>query len=168
MKHLYVIRHGLAGKPLEDKKEDELRALTKKGKKEIKSISKALKDLDVEFDEVITSPLIRALETAEIVHDRCGISKKLLVSDLLKPDSSFEELVKYLNSLKKADTVAIVGHEPHLSAFASYCITHSKDSFIDLKKGGIILLEIEESIKPGKSKLMWLIEPRQLILWEKN
>lgn len=168
MKHLYVIRHGLAGEPLENAEEDELRALTKKGKKELKSISKALKDLDIEFDEIITSPLIRALETAEIVHGRCGNSNELIINDLLRNGSSFETLVKYLNSLKSADSVAIVGHEPHLSSFASYCISGKKSSFINLKKGAVLLLEIDQIIKPGNSKLMWLLEPRQLILCEKN
>lgn len=168
MDKLYIIRHGIAGERLEDEKEDELRSLTKKGKKEFKAISKELRDLDVRFDEVISSPLIRALETAEIAHKYCSDSNKIVVSELLRPDGSYTPLIQYLNKLKAKGSVAIVGHEPFLSIFASYCLTNTKDPIINLKKGGVLALEIDKMIKPGNSKLLWLLEPKFMIPCEKN
>jgi len=67
-----------------------------------------------------------------------------------------------LNSLEGKDKIAIVGHEPFLSGFASYCLSKSKNSFIRLKKGGILALEVDNMLKPGQSRLAWLMEPWQL------
>ena len=70
MLELYIIRHGLAGKSLAEG--DELRPLKKKGREQMKEVAKGLKELDVAFDLVLTSPLVRAKESAEIVNAYCG------------------------------------------------------------------------------------------------
>lgn len=162
MLELYVIRHGFAGSPIEDKKLDDARPLKKKGREKIKDIAKSLKKQNICFDLVLTSPLLRAKETAEIFQDHCGITKKMQVIDLLKPGTSYPKLIKFLNEHKESK-VAIVGHEPFLSGFASYCVSGSKSSFIDLKKGGIIKLEVDEVIKPGKCILSLLMDPKHII-----
>lgn len=167
MLELYIIRHGLADKHLEQPAEDAARPLTKEGKGKMKEIAKGLKTLKISFDQILTSPLVRAEQTAEIVHDLCGNSSEVMVTDLLKPGSSYENLVKYLNKLKM-ERVAIVGHEPFLSGFASYCLTNSKSSLMNLKKGGILMLEIDGLIKPGQCLLSWLMEPGQLVRLSKT
>jgi phosphohistidine phosphatase len=164
MIELYIIRHGLAGKCVEEQSVDEERTLTKKGKEKIKFVAKGLKELKVNFDVVLTSPLARSKETAEIVNEYCGDSKKVTVTDLLRPDSSYNNLIKFLNGLKKPKKVAIVGHEPFLSGFASYCLTKNKSPLINLKKGGVLMLEVDKVIKPGQCTLSWLMEPHQIIL----
>jgi phosphohistidine phosphatase len=68
-----------------------------------------------------------------------------------------------LNGLEGPEKVAIVGHEPFLSGFASYCLSKSKSSYIKLKKGGILMLEMEGALKPGQCRLAWLMEPWQII-----
>jgi phosphohistidine phosphatase len=163
MKELFIVRHGPAGKSLDDKKMDETRPLTKKGKEKMKDIARGLSDMDISFDKIVTSPLIRCAETADIL-SKCGTGKKCVESiDALKPGGSGDELIGYLNALDGVDKVAIVGHEPFLSEFASYCLAKSKNSFIDLKKGGVIALEFSGMIKPGTGKLCWMMEPSQLI-----
>lgn len=163
MRELYLIRHGLAGKSLEDESKDEKRRLNKRGKEKMKDIAKGLKDLKVFFDIVLSSPLLRSKESAEIVNEYCGDTKKVTVTDLLCPDSSYNNLIKFLNQHKGSNKVAIVGHEPFLSSFASYCLSKNRDSIMILKKGGVLKLEIDETIKPGQCTLSWLMEPKHLI-----
>lgn len=163
MLELYIIRHGLAGKSLEDEAMDEERPLKKKGKEKMKGIAKGLKELKISFDTVLTSPLLRAKESADILNEYCGESKEATVTDLLKPDSSYNDLIKLLNEYKDHKTVAIVGHEPFLSGFASYCLSKSKNPLMNLKKGGVLMLEIDQVIKPGKCTLSLLMEPKHII-----
>lgn len=163
MLELYVIRHGQAGKSLQDKKLDFERPLKKQGKEEMKEIAKHLNSSNISFDIVLSSPLTRSKQTAEIVNEYCGNGKDVTVTDLLKPEASFDPLIKFLNQLKTPKKVAIVGHEPFLSAFASYCLTKSKSSILNLKKGGVLKLEINKVVKPGQCTLSWLIEPEQII-----
>lgn len=164
MLELYIIRHGLAGQSLEDEKVDAKRSLKKKGKEQMKDIAKGLNEQEICFDMILTSPLSRAKESAEIVNTYCGNSKKVTVTDLLKPGASYNKLIKFLNEHKKPKKVALVGHEPFLSGFASYCLSKSKTSFIKLKKGGVLMLEIDKVIKPGHCMLSWSMNnPRSLI-----
>ena len=167
MLELYIIRHGLAGKRSEDLTLDDERALTKKGKEQMRDIAKVLKKLEINFDKVLTSPLLRAMETAEIVNKYCGNTNKVTITNLLSPEASFNNLIKYLNKFKD-EKVAIVGHDPFLSSFASYCLSKSKNSFINLKKGGVLMLEIDQIIKPGKSTLSWSIEPKHILQEKSN
>lgn len=163
MLELYIIRHGLAGKPLEDESLDEERPMTKKGKDRMKDIAKGLEELGVSFDVIVSSPLARAKETAEIVDKYCCDADGIEYTDLLKPGATYDGLISYLNGLEGKDTVAIVGHEPFLSGFASYCLSKGKNSFIRLKKGGVLALEMDGELKPGQCKLAWLMEPWQLL-----
>lgn len=163
MLELYIIRHGLAGKSLTEQDLDEARPLSKKGQKKMKKIAKGLKNLKIQFDEILSSPLPRSKETADILTMYCGDRKQVAVTDLLKPNSSYNALVKLLNTYRAHKNIAIVGHEPFLSSFVSYCLTKNTPPLIYLKKGGILKLEIDEVVKPGGCKLSWLMEPAQII-----
>lgn len=148
MKELYIIRHAQAEEQADD---DETRKLTKKGQKQAKELAKKLKKSEIIFDQILTSPFLRAFETAQILSSK----KNLIVSPLLKPNGSFRSLIRYLNKLQ-GEKIALVGHEPFLSSFASYCLSKSRSSFIDLKKGGIIKLAVSDVLKPGEALLVWL------------
>ena len=163
MLELYMIRHGLAGKKIEDETTDDERPLNKKGKEKMKDIAKGLKELKISFDMILTSPLLRSKESAEIVNAYCSETKEVTVTDLLVPDAPYNNLIKFLNKFKDVKKVAIVGHEPFLSGFASYCLSKNKSPLMNLKKGGILMLEIDNVIKPGRCILSWLMEPKQII-----
>lgn len=162
MLELYMIRHGLAGTSLEDKLLDEKRPLKKKGKERMQEIAEGLWELGISFDSILTSPLLRAKETADIINAYCGDKKEATVTDLLRPGASYTKLIQLLNQFKGTKKVAIVGHEPFLSSFASYCLTKNKSSLLNLKKGGILKLEIDGALKPGSCLLSWLMEPKQI------
>ncbi len=117
----------------------------------------------IRFDVILTSPLARALQTARILEKHCLDGGTLEETELLEPDASFDELIDHLNGLEGVENVAIVGHEPFLSEFVSYCLAGEKSSFIRLKKGGVAALEVAGAVKPGQCVLAWLLEPGQLI-----
>lgn len=163
MLELYMIRHGPAGKTMEDGINDDKRPLTKKGNEKMKDIAKALRDQKISFDMILTSPLLRSMETAEIVNDYCGATKEVTITDLLIPGASCNNLIKFLNKFKEAKRIAIIGHEPFLSSFASYCISKNMTSLMKLKKGGILKVEINDTIRPGRCILSALMEPKHII-----
>ena len=163
MKELCIIRHGLAGTGMEDERRDEKRPLTAQGKAKIKDVAGGLQRLGVCFDVILTSPLARATETADIVDEYCGNGRAPLRTDLLKPGASFDKLIVRLNMLEPVDRVALVGHESSLSEFASYCLSAALGSFISLKKGGVLMLEVHGRLKPGECTLAWLMKPSQLV-----
>lgn len=163
MVQLYIIRHGEA-KNLEKAVGDEARPLTKKGREKIKEIAKGLKEWNIRFHIVFSSPLLRSKESAEIINTFCSDSNEIMITDSLLPESKFIDLLKLLDGQDGLTKIAIVGHEPFLSRFASYCLSKSKHSFINIKKGGALILEADGPIKPGHCKLSWLMEPRQLVL----
>ncbi|MCD1293615.1 phosphohistidine phosphatase SixA [Methanocella sp. CWC-04] len=163
MNELYVIRHGIAEMISPAGGGDESRELTKKGREKVRLISKTLKDREIFFDRIVSSPLTRAVQTAEIVSRYCSDREEIALTDYLKPGSSYEDLIEYLNRTEGAEKVAIVGHEPFLSGFISYCLSRSKSSFVEMKKSGVALLEIDGMIIPGKAKLLWLMGPKQFM-----
>src|ERR1700722_8843966 len=97
MLELYIIRHSLAGRSLEDEAVDHERPLKKKGKEKMKDVAKGLQKLNIGFDVVVTSPLLRSKESAEIVNAHCSDTKEVTVTDLLCPGASYNNLIKFLN-----------------------------------------------------------------------
>ena len=162
MIELYVIRHGIADDAAEHDGKDGERQLTKRGREKIRGVAKYLQSLDIEFDTVISSPLVRAKETAEIIRGECSSLKRIVVTDLLNPDGSYDELIAYLNQ-QKSDHIAIVGHDPFLSGFVSYCLSRNNRPFVMMKKAGVALISYDGRIEPGRCELAWLMGPGQML-----
>ena len=160
---LYVIRHGIAEDAADHDGSDDARALTKKGKEKIKCVARHLKDRGVDLDVVISSPLIRSMETAEIIRGQCSGTKKVLITDSLMPDASYNALIDYLNGLDRAGSIAIVGHEPFLSGFVSYCLSRSREPFVRMKKGGVAAIRYDGPLEPGNCELVCLMGPGQML-----
>jgi phosphohistidine phosphatase len=160
---LVIIRHGPAGDRDEweaEGRDDRLRPLTPEGRKEMQRAAAGLAWLVPTIDVLATSPLVRAAESAEIVGS--FYSSKIMTLDSLAPDHKPDEVVRWLRDQLAAQTVALVGHEPHLSTLVGYLLTEERVSFIDLKKGGVCLLDLADSPKPGRGTLKWLLTPRVL------
>jgi phosphohistidine phosphatase len=161
---LLVIRHGDAMDKEEfakTGKSDDLRPLTSAGMEELKEIARALRELVKKIDLLVTSPLVRAVQTAEIV----GAAYDIPVSKttaVLSPDSEVEEFEKWCKDLEDVKRIAVVGHEPHLTALVSWLLTGDEEASIELKKGGMCLLEFDSGIKGGEGILNWLMTPGQL------
>lgn len=159
---LLVVRHGPAGDPEAWKAEgrdDRLRPLTPDGKKAMRQAAAGLGRLIRRVDVIISSPLVRATQTAEIVAEEYDC--EVIVRDTLLPDKDPEEALASLQERRDDQIVAIVGHEPHLSTFITYVLSGTRSSFVDLKKGGACLLELEPA-SAGKATLKWLLTRREL------
>ena len=160
---LLVVRHAAA----EDKDEfartgrnDDLRPLTADGKRDMREAARGLRNVVPKLDLLATSPLVRAVETAEILG--AEYERKQMVVEALRPESPYDDLARWAREHAKKDVVAIVGHEPHLSGLASWLLAGSNSSFIDLKKGAACLLEVEAAPAARSAILLWSLAPRQL------
>ena len=160
-KYVYLIRHGIAlDRALSE--QDETRPLTDKGRKKTKQVAKAIKEKGIYFDQVLTSPLLRAKETAEILKDK-GLTENLENFSPLAPNGDIQD---WLNSWDKssAETLALVGHQPDLGNWAELLISGKIEEKLVLKKAGIIGLNCPENQSPfGKSQLFLLTSPKWLI-----
>jgi len=136
---LIFIRHGVAGKKIEDPELDFYRELTSKGQKKLQKSFKQFKKKKVNVDVIFTSPLSRALETAEIFWKYHKKSDLELCMELT-PSSHPQNLVEYISFLPKGGSYAFVGHEPHLSMVISAILAIPANQ-ISLKKGEILIFE---------------------------
>jgi phosphohistidine phosphatase len=174
---LYLIRHGIAV-DLEsiapaDKDfrahstidRDELRSLTKVGRKKIEQVADRLAKLDVTFDLIVSSPLVRAHQTAEILIDN-QISSQLEIADELKPMGNLPAWLMWWQDRADSQpisTLALVGHEPNLSHWAELLIFGQVVNRFVLKKGGIIGLKFaDDRLAIGTAQLGCSIPPKYL------
>ena len=157
---LLIIRHAHAGSHEEFAKTgqpDELRPLTKTGIHDMKEIARGLRRIVPTIDSVVTSPLVRARQTADLVADEYRV--EIVESDTLRPDEEFASFVSWARRETTGDVIAAVGHEPHLSGLIAYLIGESGDAKIDLKKSGAALIEFDGRMESGRGMLRWLITP---------
>jgi phosphohistidine phosphatase len=160
---LLIVRHGPAGDPEEwerQGKDDRSRPLTPKGKKEVRKAAAGLVRLVPALDLIATSPWTRAAQTAEIVNKEYGVDLEEV--DALTSDHRPDDLKPWLNEQSRRRGVALVGHEPHLGLLVGYLLSGKAVSFVDLKKGGACLLEMDDPSRPGSGCLEWLLSGREL------
>lgn len=155
---LYLIRHADAI-PLGENgiTEDEQRPLTPKGEQQADAMGKLFKARGIGFDRIISSPLVRARQTAEIMLESSGIELDLAFSDTLVPEACPKKLGRYLKKMG-GERVAVVGHLPHMGEFASWIIG-SRKANIDVAKAGVALVSIDDAPRKGRGSLQWLITP---------
>jgi phosphohistidine phosphatase len=155
------MRHGLAEEPT-PKGDDSERKLTSKGADKIRKGAAGMIASGLAFDQILTSPITRAAQTAEIVAGEMSGPKPLEVPELstgAPPIGALEALRK----LSPSESVLVVGHEPTLSRLASLMLTGSTESVgIRLKQGAVIALEFADRIERGAARLCWMMTQRQL------
>ena len=164
--NLYILRHGIAvdpGSPGYAKDAD--RPLTPEGERKLGQITKAMEALELTFDLILSSPYLRARQTAEIVAEALKARKRLDFSETLTPGGSTKKLVELLDRLEPPpESVLLVGHEPYLSGLISLLVAGHEGFAVVLKKGGLCKLSTE-SLKHGRcAALEWLLTPKQMAL----
>ncbi len=162
---LYLIRHGIAQEATNEIKDEE-RSLTEYGRKRAQKVFQRLKNLDLKFDLIVTSPLVRAQETAEILIST-GLSSQLeQCSDLAPSGNILHWIAQWLTpkNYPPSTRLALVGHEPTLSNWAEILVWgEAKDNLV-LKKAGMIGIEIPETTPVvGHCQMFWLTPPRYLL-----
>ncbi len=157
---LLIIRHAIAADPA-DYEDDAARPLTPEGIKKMRQAAKGLRRLVPAIDLLATSPLTRAVETAEIVSAEYDDATPVVVA-ALAPGHTAATVAQWLDSQRRHQVVAVVGHEPGLSHMASWFLTGTERSFIELKKGAACLLTFLGPIEAGSAALSWALTPSQL------
>lgn len=158
--NLYIVRHAIAIKPgTPGYEDDSQRPLTDTGHKKMKKIAKGLRRLNVELDMILTSPYVRARDTANILAKEFDLKDKIAFSDNLTPPGEFEKLIKEMQENYNVSSLALVGHEPMLSSLISWLTTGNTDSRLTLKKGGVAYLVAENLYQDYRATLEWLLTP---------
>jgi phosphohistidine phosphatase len=157
---LFVLRHGEAGKTIPSGSSDSKRPLTVAGEKEIVIISKALGKMGVRLDVILTSPLKRARQTADIVAKEFKAQNKVRQMRELSPEGHKKALYQNLSSFKEGTSILLVGHSPYLSEMVSEIVSDDSSVRLDLKKGGIVRIRVTAAAPKLKGELRWLISPR--------
>jgi phosphohistidine phosphatase len=162
--NIYVIRHGIAIDPgTPGFEEDSQRPLTEKGIKKMNSIARGLRAFDVKLDLILSSPYLRARQTAEILADVFKIEDRLAFSENLVPLGYPDQLIGEINEKYSVDSLALVGHEPALSSLISVFLAGSLNISINMKKGGVCCLAFDDLRHERSATLEWLLTPAQLI-----
>lgn len=166
MKTLYFLRHAIAverGSP--GFAHDADRPLTPEGTRKMRRIARELRHRGVAFDVLLSSPFVRARETAEIVAREFECPKKLEFCEFLAAGGDSAALIRLLNARHAgADSVMLVGHEPDLSRLISRLLLGHPRLPLELKKGGLVRLAVAPRLRHGKcATLEWLLAPRCLL-----
>lgn len=148
--HVYFLRHGEADWPNWMKSDDD-RPLTKRGKQEMKKIAVFLKRLKIPLEQIVTSPLPRAKQTAEIAADKLEID--LSEDKDLSPGFRSTDLKRLLKDYS-GKSIMVVGHEPDFTKTIS-AVTGAS---LKLSKAGLALVDVD--VKTMRGRLLWLFPPK--------
>ena len=181
---LYLIRHGIAVERSHEIKDEE-RSLTAEGREKTRKVAKRLYELGLRFELILTSPLVRSRQTAEILHS-CGLSSQIEEFSCLAPDGDIQNWLNWLEEWQMVSNntqLALVGHQPDLGQWAEILVWGearvgagladtsespatrlSNSPVIVLKKAGIIGLKLPQAGSPvGHSQMFWLTGPKFLL-----
>jgi phosphohistidine phosphatase len=155
---IFILRHAIA----EDtaKGGDSQRALSDEGRKKMREAAAGFARLELKIDTIYSSPLVRAVQTAEILSKSIAHPGKIEMMQELSPDNSPEAVCSRIRSLKKPGSIVLSGHEPNCSELAAYFLGGAQ---IEFKKGAICLIETE-SATAGSGTLIWHLSPQVLRL----
>lgn len=159
---LYIVRHGIAIDREDPKCPAEAeRYLTEEGVEKTRQVAKGVAALGVAGDLLITSPYVRAVQTAEIFAEALDYARqKIRRNEMLLPGSEPTLLFRELAREKQASSILVFGHAPHLDGLIATALG-SKKHLTSLKKAGVALIELKR-ISPPIGVLAWLATPRML------
>ena len=155
---LYLIRHATASHLAAS---DEARALTKEGHDEAGLAGRALRVLGARPDHILTSPLTRASETANILAHSLHLTKKVKVLKELANDHSFASLLRALQPFHKDSELVLIGHEPSMSEHLAGFLGVRRAEVFPLGKASIACVETH-ALEPGTGRLLWLVRQKLL------
>ncbi len=165
---IYLLRHAIAAERDPDKyPDDALRPLTAIGRKKMIKVADALNNMGLQIDLILSSPFVRARQTAEIARKSLHLKKdRLLLIDALAPAGDPGNLIAEIQGKYTVDKLLLVGHEPDLSNLISLLLSGDTSLSITMKKGGICCLSVD-GLAAGKcAGLEWLINPGQRVSLE--
>jgi phosphohistidine phosphatase len=160
---LYLVRHAIAVPHFTPGYEDDSqRPLTDKGRAKMRDITRGLKALGVAPQIILSSPYVRARQTAEILREGLDVQNPIVFTEnllpLAHPDHMWDELKQY----NGVDSIALVGHEPNMSALANLLLGVTRLQIV-FKKGGVCHMTVDDLSGAPAAVLQWLLTPKQMI-----
>ena len=157
---LYLVRHGEAAERGKEYPDDSKRPLTSQGLSRLRKEAHALNALGVSFDLIITSPLVRTRQTADVLAEEMKSKPPVTTSDALAPAGSQASVMQELGKHMRKARVALVGHEPNIGELAARLI--GARAPMEFKKGAICRIDFEVFPPKGIGQLRWFLTPRML------
>jgi phosphohistidine phosphatase len=171
---LYLLRHGDAGKRMAIAAGGNTGdvQLTIVGREEIAIIARSIKDLNLKFSAIVTSPLKRAVQSAKIIAKVLAMEKGISIWNELAPEGNRSKLYNRLNQDTRESSILMIGHEPYLSNMM-YDMIFQKNRVtqlgrINLKKAGLAKIRVISLTPNISGELRWLLTPRILKLLAKG
>ncbi len=151
---LYLLRHADAGDPMAWEGPDEIRPLSDKGERQADRLGRFLAGSGFKPDAILTSPKVRAIETARIVGEHLNV--RALEDTRLAGGLSADVVEAILGDAGDADCVVLVGHDPDFSDLVAELCGASQ---IPMKKGALARIDCARPLMPGAGTLRWLVPP---------
>lgn len=155
--HLWLVRHAVAEELSDAIPSDFDRPLTEKGRRKFQRVADALRAAEQSVDLILTSPLVRAMQTAEILRQSLRLKRDAVqLEPLLAPGFDVNALLGSIKDRPPVRAAALVGHEPDFSAALSTMIGGGR---IDFGKGAVACIEFTEDLRAGAGTLRWFVRP---------
>ena len=159
-RELYLVRHAIAAARGPEWPDDALRPLTDSGISRFKKVVEGLATMNLIVDEVLTSPLVRARQTADLLASGLPDHPPVKVLEALAPEHAPARVFEAVARVARGRRVALVGHEPGLGELAALLIGARRT--IPFKKGGVCRIDVETAVAPRSGTLVWFATPRIL------
>jgi phosphohistidine phosphatase len=157
---LYLVRHAIAAERGEEYPDDNLRPLTPKGIAKFRKAVEGLGRLDLSIDRILTSPLVRARQTADILAGGLSDSPQVVETDALCPGARFELLLQAIAPCGHCQAIALVGHEPGIGETAARLVGAS--DALAFGKGAVCRIDFERLPNEGPGRLRWFMTQKIL------
>jgi phosphohistidine phosphatase len=157
---LYLIRHGIAEDRGPAWPDDAKRPLTAEGVARMRKGARGLVRLGWKLDVILTSPLTRARQTADVVSDAFTLRPPIVVVDSLAPEGRIPAVAADLEKQARRSRIALVGHEPGMGELAARLMGLPHP--LEFKKGAVCRIDVEEMPGEGLGELRWFVTPRLL------
>lgn len=157
---LYLVRHGIAAERGDAYPDDTKRPLTSEGIAGLRKIVKALNALNISFDQIITSPLVRARQTAEVLAQGLESKPPIATSQALAPGGKTTAMIDDLSKYSRRSSIALVGHEPEIGLLTARLL--GTRGAVPFRKGAICRIDFEALPPTGPGHLIWFATPKML------
>jgi phosphohistidine phosphatase len=156
---LYLVRHGIAVDRGTSGLSDEERFLTEEGIEKMRQAARGLGKIGVRPALILSSPLVRARQTAEILAEALGKNIPVKLTAALSPAGTREQVYEDIRRERRLESVMLVGHQPSLGELAGALAWRSPDCYVELKKGGACAIELDQLAPEPRGKLLLLLTP---------
>jgi phosphohistidine phosphatase len=162
MTRCIVVRHGIAEIDSQTGRDAD-RALSAVGRERTAQVAAALVAIEIVPRRLVSSPLLRARQTAAIFADACGITSEIAICEALAPDGDPQAILMELRRLGDLDHAAFFGHLPSAAWWVAAAIGAARDDAIELRKAGVAVVDFPGAIALGRGTLSFLLQPKALL-----